>query len=80
MERGLVREALTAWLGFARFCEREMGLEAEELLEALAMPFAERARELGELSGRQEVEPSVEDVEEYQIIMTEAWRRGLESA
>src|SRR5215207_11500011 len=26
MERGLVREALTAWLGFARFCEREMGL------------------------------------------------------
>jgi hypothetical protein len=80
MERGLVREALTAWLGFARFCEREMGLEAEELLEALAMPFAERVRELGELSGRQEVEPSVEDVEEYQIIMTEAWRRGLESA
>src|SRR5215211_2803932 len=80
MERELVREALTAWLGFAAFCEREMGLEAEELLEALAMPFAERARELGELSGRQEVEPSVEDVEEYQIIMTEAWRRGLESA
>jgi hypothetical protein len=80
MERELVREALTAWLGFARFCEREMGLEAEELLEALAMPFAERARELEELSGHLEVEPSVEDVEEYQIFMTEAWRRVIERA
>ena len=72
MEGELVREALTAWLGFAGFCEREMGLQAEELLEALARPFAERVRDLGELSARQEVEPSVESVEEYQIIMTEA--------
>jgi hypothetical protein len=29
-------------------------------------------RDLGELSARHEVEPSVEAVEEYQIIMTEA--------
>jgi hypothetical protein len=80
MERELVREALTAWVGFAGFCEQEMGLEAEKVLEAVAGPFAERARDLGELSARQEVEPSVEAVEEYQIIMTEAWRRELESA
>jgi hypothetical protein len=72
MERELVREALTAWLGFAGFCAQEVGLEAEKLLEALAGPFAERARDLGELSARQEVEPSVEAVEESQIIMTEA--------
>ena len=80
LERELVREALTAWLGFAGFCEQEMGLEAEELLEALAGPFAERARDLGELSARHEVEPSVEAVEEYQTIMTEAWRRVIERA
>ena len=80
MERELVREALTAWVGFAGFCEQEMGLEAEKVLAALAMPFAERARELEELSARQEVEPSVEAVEEYQIIMTEAWRRVIERA
>jgi hypothetical protein len=80
MERELVGEALTAWLGFAGFCEREMGLQAEELLEALEMPFAERVRELEELSARHEVEPSVEAVEEYQIIMTEAWRRVIERA
>jgi hypothetical protein len=43
MERELVGEALTAWLGFAGFCAREMGLEAEELLEALERPFAESA-------------------------------------
>jgi hypothetical protein len=80
MERELVREALTAWLGFARFCAQEMGLEAEKLLEALARPFAEGVRELGELSARHEVEADVEGVEEYLAIMTEAWRRALESA
>jgi hypothetical protein len=40
------REVLTAWLGFARLCEKEMGLEAEKLLEALARPFAEGVRDL----------------------------------
>jgi hypothetical protein len=30
MERQLLREALTAWLGFARFCEQEIGLGAED--------------------------------------------------
>jgi hypothetical protein len=49
MERELVREALTVWLGFAGFCAQEMGLEAEKLLEALASPFAERVRDLEEL-------------------------------
>ena len=80
MERELVREALTAWLGFARFCEQEMGLEAEKLLEALARPFAERVRDLEELSARHEVEAEAEAVEEYLVLMTEAWRRQLESA
>jgi hypothetical protein len=50
MERELVGEALTAWLGFAHFCEREMGLEAKDLVEALARPFAESVRDLEELS------------------------------
>jgi truncated hemoglobin YjbI len=80
MERELVREALTTWLGFARFCAQEMGLEAEKVLEALARPFAERVRELEELSARHEVEADVEGVEEYLAIMTEAWGRELESA
>jgi hypothetical protein len=57
-----------------------MGLEAEKLLEALARPFAERARDLEELSARHEVEANAEGVEEYLVIMTEAWRCGLESA
>ncbi len=80
MERELEREALTAWLGFAGFCAQEMGLEAEKLLEALARPFAERVRDLEELSARHEVEADVEGVEEYQAIMREAWCRELESA
>jgi hypothetical protein len=80
IERELVREALTAWLGFAGFCAQEMGLEAEKLLEALAGPFAEGVRDLKELSARHEVEPDVEGMEEYLVLMTEAWHRELESA
>ena len=80
MERELVREALTAWLGFSGFCDKEMGLEAEKLLEALARPFAERVPELEELSTRHEVEADMQGVEEYLAIMTEAWRRELQSA
>ena len=80
MERELVGEALTARLGFARFCAQEIGLEAEKLLEAVARPFAEGVRDLEELSARHEVEADVEGVEEYLVMMTEAWCRGLESA
>ena len=80
MERELVREALTALLGFAGFCAQEMGLQAEKLLEALARPFAESVRELEELGARHEVEADVEGVEEYLVMMTEAWRRVIGSA
>jgi hypothetical protein len=37
-------------------------------------------RDLEKLITRHEVEADAEDVEEYQAIMTEAWRRELESA
>jgi hypothetical protein len=80
MERELVRQAPTAWLGFAGFCAQEMGLGAKDLVVALARPFGEIVRELEELSARHEVEADVEGVEEYLAIMTEAWCRGLESA
>ena len=80
VERELVREALTAWVGLGRFCAQEMGLEAEKLVEALARPFAERVRDLEELGARHEVEPDEGGVKDYLAIMTEAWRRGLESA
>jgi hypothetical protein len=80
MERELVREALTAWLGFAGFCEQEIGLGAKELAVAFARPFAEGVRDLEELSARHEVEADAEGVEEYLAITTEAWRRVIGSA
>jgi hypothetical protein len=79
MERELVREALTVWSGFADFCARELGLEAEKLVEALARPFAERVRDLEELSARHDLEAE-EGVEEYLAIMTEVWHSVYESA
>ena len=44
------------------------------------MPFAEGVRDFEELSARHEVEPDEESAEECLAIMTEAWRRRLESA
>src|SRR5215211_206807 len=76
MERELVREALTAWVGFAGFCAQEMGLEAKDLVVALARPLAESVRDLEELSARHKVEADVEGAEEYLVMMTEAWYRG----
>ncbi len=73
MERGLLREALTAWSGFAGFCAREMGLEAETLLSAFGSLFAARVRDLQGMSARHGVEPDAEDVEEYTAIITEVW-------
>jgi hypothetical protein len=49
-------------------------------MKALARPFAERVRELEELSASQEVEADAEGAEEYLALMTEAWRRALKSA
>ena len=76
-ERELLREALTAWMGFAGFCAREMELEAEKLLEALEGPFPERVRYLQGLGARHGVEPDAEGVEEYLALMAKGWRRGL---
>ena len=71
---GALREALTAWSGFAGFCAREMGLEAEKLLSALGSPFAERVRDLRGLSARRHgVEPDPEGVEGYTAIITGLW-------
>jgi hypothetical protein len=56
------------------------GLEAKDLVEALARPFAEGARDLEELSARHDVEADAQEVEEYLAIMTEAWRREVERA
>src|ERR687896_997298 len=42
--------------------------------------YARLGGELEELSARHEVEADAQDVEEYLAIMTEAWRRELQSA
>jgi hypothetical protein len=70
MERGLLREALTARSGFAGYCVREMGLEAERLPSALGSLFAERVRDLQGLSARHGVEPDAEGVGEYTANIT----------
>ena len=78
LEGELAAQGLAVWSAFAHFCEREMGLEADKVLAALAPPLAERVRGFGELAERLQVVPDTESVEEYRAIMEEAWGRVLE--
>ena len=78
LESELAAQGLAVWSAFTHFCEREMGLEADKVLEALASPLAERVRGFMELAERLQVVPDTESVEEYRALMEEAWARVLE--
>ena len=77
VEREMARQGLSVWSAFVGFCEEEMALDASKLLCALALPIAERAQTLEELTARLEVEPDAEDVEGYRKIFGQAWRQAL---
>jgi hypothetical protein len=77
VEREMTCEGLSVWKAFVGFCEEEMALAASELLSALALEIAEKARTLEELAARLEVEPDAEDVERYREILGQAWRKVL---
>jgi len=77
VEREMARQGLSVWSAFVAFCEEEMGLDASELLCALALPIEERAKTLEELAARLEVEPYADDVERYRELLGQAWRQAL---
>ena len=49
-------------------------------MEALELSFANRVRDLQEVSASHGLEPDAEGVEEYLALLTKAWLRGLTSA
>ena len=73
----MAREGLSVWSAFAAFCDEEMGLDASELLSALALPIAEKVRTLEEVAARLEVDPDADDVEGYRESMGEVWHHAL---
>jgi hypothetical protein len=77
LERNIAVGGLLVWAAFKVFCAWEMGLEAQKLLEALAQPLVERARELKKIAERLQVEPDSEIVADCAATLRENWQRQL---
>ena len=78
LEREVVAQALTVWLGYAAFCEESAGVPAEKLAAVVLEPVMEQ---IGALKGRAErlgVEPDAETVEELREGLAETWRKAEE--
>ncbi len=73
LERKVAGEALPIWEAFVRFCEEEMGLEAEKVLGAICEPALENVRWLEDLAKGLDLEPEHDTVEEYEMTLTKAW-------
>ena len=78
LERDLATEALAVWEAFTTFCEEEMDLSAEKLLQATFAPALEDVGWFEELVGRLELEADPEAVEEAREGMSAHWRRHLD--
>lgn len=63
------------WEAFCGFCEEEMELPAEKLLQATFTPMLEDVRWFGELCERLELEADQAIVEEYRESMSAYWQR-----
>ena len=78
LERQLATEALAVWEGFCGFCEEEMELSPEKLLQATFAPTLEDVRWFEELARRLELQADQAAVEEVREDMSAHWRRVLE--
>jgi hypothetical protein len=77
LERELATEALAVWHAFRSFCDEEVGLEAEKVLQATFPPSLENIRWLEESAARHELEPAPETVEEYSEALAQGWRKAI---
>jgi hypothetical protein len=74
LERELVEEARTAWEAFAGFCEEELGIGPETLLEAYFEPMLGQAEELRALGSKPDA-PGLNPVmfNEHREAMSDIW-------
>jgi hypothetical protein len=74
LERELVEEARTLWEAFAGFCEEELGIGPETLLEAYFEPMLGQAEELRALASRPDAPgPNPALLNEHREAMSGAW-------
>ena len=74
LERELVEEARTVWEAFAGFCEEELGIGPETLLEAYFEPMLGQAEELRALASEPDAPgPNPALLNEHREAMSGAW-------
>jgi hypothetical protein len=78
LERELATEALAVWEAFWGFCEEEMEISPEKLLQATFAPAHEDVGWFGELCERLELEAEEAAVAEYREAMSAHWQRHLD--
>jgi hypothetical protein len=78
LERELATGALAVWEAFSGFCEEEMGLSAEKLLQATLRPALEEVAWFGDLCERLDLEADPAAVEEYREALVAHWQRITE--
>jgi hypothetical protein len=78
LERELAVEPLAVWDAFCSFCEEEMELSAEKLLQATFEPVLEDVRWFADLCERLDLEPDPAAVEECREALEEHWQHLLE--
>jgi hypothetical protein len=78
LERELATEAFAVWEAFCGFCEEEMDLSAERLLQATFDPALEDVRWFADLCERLELESDQATVEECREALLEHWERPLD--
>ncbi len=71
-ERRAVSEALTIWEAFTTFCNEQLQLEPETLLQAWFKPMVPEIEELENLPEPPEVD--VKKLQKYEAAFKQAWR------
>ena len=71
-ERRSVIEVLTIWEAFTTFCNEQLQLEPESLVQAWFEPMVPKIEELENLPEPPEVD--VKELQEYEAAFKQAWR------
>jgi hypothetical protein len=74
LERRCVKEAFGIWTGYAAFCERSVGVGAEELAAVVLKPLVGQIEDLEVRARRLGVEPEEGIVGQVREGLEEAWR------
>jgi hypothetical protein len=78
LERDLATEALAVWEAFSGFCEEEMGISSEKLLQATFGPALEDVMWFKDLCDRLELEAEPAAAEEHREALGAHWQRIVE--